>query len=271
MPELLKNSGFSEILDSLEEFWDSDVSRIGEIGARGWSSYTSQSSNVAPNTPTENGAVPAPSSSYLKFGADTDGYQKWAAAEAQMDASGWQPQRDVTDDPYSTVLFSDIRPLLFSPLHASSELSALFIFLHCLGLHIPGFSESLADDRDEEGDTLWSYSPFMTKPNLLGSLFAIDSSRTTSLLTHNPENVGPVDELIAGKERLMGHGWGPVKNWSLGSRSLLEGHGPQGEGRMWEPVDLENVDVEFIRCVPPNAIVALLSEFFCIVDVCSSV
>ena len=252
VPHSLENGSFSEILDSLEEFWDSEAPRIGETGAQGWSSWTSHSPDVQSSS-MENAMVPAPPSSNLQFSDDADGYQKWAAAEVRMDASGWLPQRDETDDPYSTVLFSDIRPLLFKPLHGSSELSMLLIFLHILGLEIPGLSESLASDGNKGDDSTWSYNPFMTKPDLLGSLFAIERSESISLTgTHQPKSIVPADEIIAGKERLMGHGWGPVKNWALGTRSLLEGYGPQGEGRMWEQADLECVNIEFIRCVILN-------------------
>lgn len=249
VPDSLKSSSLSEILDSLEAFWDSEMPRIGEIGARGWSSSASQPLDVIP---TESDFVPASSSTYLQYGRDADGYQRWAAAEDRIDASEWLPQRDRPDDPYSAVLFSDIRPFLFSPVPGSSGLAVLLMFLHILGLPIPGFSESLTDDGNREDDSTWSYVPFMTKPNLLGSLFAIDSSRTelaSPIRDQKSDSVGLVNELIAGKERRMGRGWGSVKSWALGTRPLLEGYGPHGEGRMWEQADLECVDVEFIRCV----------------------
>lgn len=249
---------FEQILDQMEAFWDSEAPRIGEPGANGWASWAApQSTNsTAPSEPSrESAAVKAQTVS--PSAAETeDGYQKWSAVESRLDVFEWLPTRDDTEDPYSTIMFSDIRPLLFPPSSSYPDLSTLLVALETLGLHVPGLSAFLTRHAspshaigDEDVDSAWSYTPFMSKSNLLESIFAIPSSKPIiNAQSHRTSvSVNTFDELFIGKERHMGNGWGPVKEWHLDSRPLLEGYGLQCEGRMWEETDIEGVDAPFIR------------------------
>lgn len=257
-PAVAQKSPFEQVLDQMEEFWDSEAPRIGEPGAEGWASWkSSQSAQHATSLESLKevigGSVQSTNSPEVK----SDGYQKWAIVESKMDAHGWLSVREDTDDPYSTVLFSDVRSFLFPPLSAPHHLSLLFVALQTLGLHIPGLSASLLHHNshspslgEEDIDSVWSYTHFMNKPDLLGALFAIPSSSNgKSAPVAKRTSIAFDDELLTGTQRQMGTGWGPVKEWSRDTRSLFEGHGLRGEGRMWEEADLEGADVPFIRSV----------------------
>src|SRR5260370_22671855 len=102
------------MLDNLEEFWDSETTRIGEPQAKDWISWMKgESSDPRPLSPRQ-GLVVAPKSDWHQ---QRDGYQRWYDAETALDEARWLPahEGDEDDDPYSMVLFSDIRPLLFPP------------------------------------------------------------------------------------------------------------------------------------------------------------
>lgn len=241
-PENIPSASFEHQLDALEEFWDTEAPRIGESGSKGWSNWKGSETSNEKAFLTHGALVPPGGAAHPS--SVLDGYQRWVAKECEMDAFGWLSQREETEDPYSTVMFSDIRMLLFPPLTASQDLSLLFVFLELLGLHIPGFVENLSrlSPSAASEDSVWSYTAFSVKEKLRESLFASNPTLASG-------NDTALDELIIGKERRMGSGWGPVKSWSLGVGAPLEGHGPRGEGRMWEGAELEGVDVEFVRYV----------------------
>lgn len=232
--------------------------RVGEVDAMGWSSWTniSEKSTTSPKALNASTVVRAESAASPEIPLD-DGYRKWAAAESSMDVQGWLSTREDTEDPYATVLFSDIRPFLFPPSASSTDLSILLVLLEALGLHVSGLSALLTKhasntEQVSESDSTWSYASFMKKPHLLGSFFAIPSSnpnRKPAGLSGDSGRGAAIDELITGRQRSMGNGWGPVKEWSLNTHPLLEGYGLRGEGRMWEGEDMEGVDVPFIRLV----------------------
>lgn len=255
-PKVDQNTPAEQVLDQLEEFWDSEAPRIGEPGAEGWASWKSNQSMQGVTyleSPKEIIGTQVRLTNHPE--ASSDGYQKWAIVESKMDAHGWLSVREDTDDPYSTVLFSDIRSFLFLPLSTTYDLSLLFVLLQTLGLHIPGLSASLLHSnshspgiRSQDVDSAWSYTQFLNKPDLLGALFAIPPSSTGKSAPAATRKL-TAEELLTGTPRYMGTGWGPVKEWTLGTCSLLEGHGLHGEGRMWEEADLEGVDVPFVRLV----------------------
>lgn len=257
-PDGTQKLPFEQILAQLEDFWDSEAPRIGEPGAKGWASWAINQNADSTGPEPSNAIIPASTDSSSEAHVD-DGYQKWAAGEAKLDANEWLSAHDDPEDPYSTILFSDIRPFLFPSSPSPSDLSLLLVLLQTLGLHVPGLSAFLVRHAspshatlDADADTVWSHAPFASKPSHLGAMFSIPSeTETRSASSARPSvttgSAGTYDELIIGKERHMGSGWGPIKEWSLGTRQVLEGYGTNGEGRMWEDADLEGVSIPFIR------------------------
>ena len=108
MPQRLMGKPFEEQLDAMEEYWDSEVPRLGEPEARGWTAWDAYR-HEQPARP------PKPINAPLDV---SDPYSKWAASEALADRMRTMSLRstddDDTADPYAVVLFSDIRPLLLS-------------------------------------------------------------------------------------------------------------------------------------------------------------
>ncbi|EXJ83415.1 hypothetical protein A1O1_07038 [Capronia coronata CBS 617.96] len=134
-----QNSTSEEPLESFHQFWASEVARIGEEGATGWSSMTSaeldaKSDKQNPHTPT------------LDFAA-------WGAAENDLGRCAGLPARSLDDvseaDPYRVLLFADIKDFLFTPGTQEGLRMLQDAFLLFAGL--PALS-TLPETRNWKGD-----------------------------------------------------------------------------------------------------------------------
>ncbi|KAK0124494.1 hypothetical protein ONS95_009444 [Cadophora gregata] len=106
----------SALMDSFKDFWESEVSRIGEAGSLGWKHFAANSSDFdVPDTLTDevNDSL-----------SNTDIFRTWSAAERIRMKCSRTPARTmdevVEDDPYRVILFSDIEDFLIK-LPSSSE------------------------------------------------------------------------------------------------------------------------------------------------------
>jgi hypothetical protein len=98
------------ILEQLDAFWDSEVLRVGETGAQGWSLFVqSGGKGNVPETQKE-----TLSSDMLD---PNDPFGSWMDSEKERTTGFRMPARTVDeveeDDPYRVVLFSDLRNLMF--------------------------------------------------------------------------------------------------------------------------------------------------------------
>ena len=110
-----------------EEFWDSEVPRIGENGAEGWASFY-QKPGESPKPRTE------------AVGTVEDGKEfwgSWIVSELEHGLLSRLPARTTDDveenDPYRVILFSDVRPFLIdspSVIVRQTLLDAFLIFCH---------------------------------------------------------------------------------------------------------------------------------------------
>lgn len=124
-------------LDDLEQFWDSEAARVGETGSLGWS-HTSDDS-LPPEVPADSVIKPEVTGNGHQ---DTDPFETWARSERTASRARGRPTRtsdtlvgdDEEDDPYSVILFSDIRSLLFVVSSPDARSQLLYSFLFYLGL-----------------------------------------------------------------------------------------------------------------------------------------
>ena len=137
-----------------EKFWDSEVPRVGEEGAKGWASF-SQKQGEPPQSKGE-------TANDLK---DTDERWKlWLASEQWQTLLSRNPARTIDDveenDPYRIVLFSDIRCYLIDPPSVASQQLLLdaFVAFCCL----PPF----AAEGHESRPRLWGRDCFLRKDAL---------------------------------------------------------------------------------------------------------
>jgi len=230
VPQFPVGQSLEARLDSLEEFWESEHPRFGESGAKGWGNW------VASDNPEYVGA-PLESSSLVPSPSVSDPFQRWAAEEGDSDLRLTMPTRsaDDTDDPYSTVLFSDIRRLLV-PLETVQAKSVLrLIWLSFMGLHIPGLSKALSGLSGENWDDRWCYT-FLTRPAYLRTLFPKDVMTKRQLSDAQ-------SGAIVGVEKMFSKGFGPIKNWDYGIDDAHEGLMEAN----WTNRDVKHVEEGFLR------------------------
>lgn len=213
---------------------------MGEAGAKGWAAWVTSgrpdsdpSLHPTTNPPTPPSLTPA------------DPYSRWWREETTADRAQRMPARssasdaDADADPYATILFSDIRPLLLS-LHSERAKHAFrMVWLSLLGLHVPGLSASLSPDEQGNWDDRWALT-HLTSPACFAFVFPAGVETRISSDAHAG--------VIIGREKQYASGFGPVKHWGLGVIGPLESVGNQKCG-IWTKDEVLGVDGGFVRRV----------------------
>ncbi|OAV91551.1 hypothetical protein PTTG_01027 [Puccinia triticina 1-1 BBBD Race 1] len=179
----------NELVDDLEAFWDSEVPRIGEHGAKGWTNMDVASEPLEPQT-----GESSPDQSNQVESCSEQIFDRWQAREMKAH----QPLRttDLQDDedPFGCVLFDDIRNLLFLLSTDDSLQALLYSFLSFIGVSIP------PPDIDTN-------VPFFTDPFLSTELIDVPERQSTfwpqsaSKLSFDP--YGPTERLSGIKKPQM--------------------------------------------------------------------
>lgn len=225
-PPGLVNHTFSDLLVSLEDFWDSEAPRFGEEGARGWSRFDLSSPQPAP-PPSSSATLPPPPS------PNDEVFSNWLTTETYASSTSLFSTRTTDppirllaasssnddpltneDDPYHLVLFTDIKPFLF-PIHSPNIKPHLFYSLFTF-LNLP-FTPP---------DTSTSM-PFFSDPFLRNEL-AYSPSLRRSFWPDHLKGVQPGRKLIGEGgmgpevEAGMGSPWEvPVKLWPVEVEGLF--------------------------------------------------
>ena len=164
------STSFEARIASFKDFWESEVPRIGEDGARGWSHFV------------ENSDISGPPALIIDEICDSldnrDLFRSWAKAERQRSKASLIPGRTmdeiVEDDPFRVILFSDIEELLVPLPVAAKHLSRSLLNAYLLFCSQSPLSTSDADsssislDPFIEGETLdadpaWIHSEYLSK------------------------------------------------------------------------------------------------------------
>ncbi|EMD42012.1 hypothetical protein CERSUDRAFT_110552 [Gelatoporia subvermispora B] len=235
MPPALTSQSMEGQLDALEEFWESEVPRIGEPGATGWASWDSSGRPDVQGPLGRSPPKPADTGS--------DPYYQWSTYELLCDRTQLLPRRSTDSeadaDPYSTILFSDLRPLIV-PLHTERARHALrLVFLAFLGLHVPGFVESLSADPKDSTDARWTHGHLVTAP-YIAALFPATTGRKR--ITSDSQA-----GVLIGREPEYRSAFGPVKNWSYDVLGPFEGTGTRL--LVWGPEDVAEVNQDLVKGV----------------------
>ncbi|KAG2154714.1 NRDE-2, necessary for RNA interference-domain-containing protein [Suillus clintonianus] len=235
VPQSLYGLPHESQLESLEEFWESEVPRAGEPGAKGWGDWMSCGRPDNPVSPLK--AVPQMDvDDQLK-----DPYVQWHHDELCADRTSRVPARSVDtrseSDPYATVLLSDIKALLL-PIRTEGAKNAFrLIWLSILGLHIPGLSETLSQGS---WDDRWSFT-YLSSFSRLESIFPAAAGQRQLIADSHAGT-------LIGREREFSNAFGPIKEWSRNALGPLEWVGEE-KWRMWVAADLQEIDKEFVRAV----------------------
>ncbi|PPQ67070.1 hypothetical protein CVT25_005671 [Psilocybe cyanescens] len=233
-PTLIKMS-FQVQLSELEEFWESEYPRFGENGAEGWSSWYSSkldkhSHSVSSNMQQQNAA-------------DLDPYRQWANQELRMDHSMFLSQRSDSEssDPYSIVLFADLRSTLLELRSRDAKHAFRMAWLSFLGLNLPGFS--LATNDEGDWDDRWNLN-YLTTPQTLDCVFPSNTEK-------NNLSTDAVAGVVIGRERVYHSPFGPVRCWGRNVSGPLDlasaEPGKVLKRGVWSKGDLPNLEEDFVR------------------------
>ncbi|KIY45744.1 hypothetical protein FISHEDRAFT_76294 [Fistulina hepatica ATCC 64428] len=223
LPPSFGNLPLDAQLARLEEFWESECPRVGESNSSGWATWEAAGHPEV--------IVPSRAKAHLRV---INSFQDWVAAELEEDHASPLPMRsaDDVDDPYSTILFADVRPLLFVIRTREAKHAFRRAWLSFLGLRFPGSSPGW-DDR-------WNASDLVNTAHL-DALFPS--------AFHPPASDAVAGVLIA-RERTYRDVLGPVKAWGDDVVEPLDIHiMPGGKARtiLWSSVDTAGLDVSVIR------------------------
>lgn len=108
-PSAHSGDATTSVPPSFQEFWESEVARIGDESAQGWAAFELNGGTDEAPEPKTFDLATAPKT--------RDPYKAWAAVEQQRAAQAQIPARTLDDgtedDPYRVVVWSDIQDLLF--------------------------------------------------------------------------------------------------------------------------------------------------------------
>jgi hypothetical protein len=134
-----------QLMSDLEAFWDAEVPRLGETASDGWTNWNRD------RVDDSNALVPEVTGTVLRPSEESDPYKRWYQDEMATEKLYARPARaldldDDDDDPYRTILFSDISPLLFVIQDPEVKLHFAFGALNVLGLPLvpPGVGSDAA-------------------------------------------------------------------------------------------------------------------------------
>ena len=227
---------FDKRLDALDEFWESEAPRIGEVNARAEQYWTATPLSDFTNLTQSRKATALP--------AERDPYRYWAGSEALCDRAYQLPIRSfdeaAEEDPYATILFSDIRPLLVDTQSSKAKDTLRRIWLAFLGLHVPGYLSTLTPTPQDCTDDRWAYA-HLASPVHLSSLLPSEANDAARRITADAQA-----GVLIGREREYSSAFGPVKNWSYGVVGPLEAI-PGTRWTMWGPEDVADVDADLVR------------------------
>lgn len=227
---------FATQLDELEEYWETECPRILEDGTIDWRHwYQSGKPETVPLPPAISTGTEI---------RDLDPYRQWALQELSLDRSSLFSTRTTSNedgDPYSMILFPDIRGALVKVTCPQAKHALRLATLCFFGLPLPGLLQEFSLDEPEHNwDDRWNMKSFL------------DLNHVASLFPDDSEKKGLIGESIAGatiaQEKEYRDSFGPVKHWGFRSLAPFDilMRGGRARQAFWGPADVQNVDTKVI-------------------------
>ncbi|KAM3070323.1 hypothetical protein ACMFMG_010155 [Clarireedia jacksonii] len=142
----------NEAVKPFEDFWESEIPRIGETGSLGWHKFL----ETGDDSTVPEGQTDEPE---LSLNGD-DIFVSWVAAERSRAKASRLPARTlddtVEDDPYRVILFSDIEAFLLVLPRENDNLRKSLLNAFLIFCHLPSMPDSNGD-----GSLNWSTDPWL--------------------------------------------------------------------------------------------------------------
>ncbi|KAH6567766.1 hypothetical protein BASA62_005886 [Batrachochytrium salamandrivorans] len=134
---------FEKRVELFESFWESECARFGESDAKGWE-LSLMNVEITPPNRYEDQA----SDNSVMHDTSKDALYQWAQRESRLQRLQWYPLRgtdaELEEDPFRTVLFDDIRGMMFDVKCPETKRCLVSNFFRLLGatFDIPQLSSS---------------------------------------------------------------------------------------------------------------------------------
>ncbi|KAG4306423.1 hypothetical protein PORY_000411 [Pneumocystis oryctolagi] len=232
-PDAFSCNTNNDYLDEFEQFWESEAPRFGEDGSKGWKNYYNVSNNIISFKNDSNDVV---SNTQNMYENNEDKYVVWCKQELAGSLSV-NPKRSTDtnneNDPYSVVLFSDIKQLLYFFTSNKIRLNIVYLSLHFLGFSLYRMNKTSNDPL-----FLDSFIQNFSSINLF-DWFYMDSyicSKSSELSNENTTNFG--NTLKRSKNPLQ---FG-LKNWPITIDTLFS------IDKIWyQNLDFDTFHKDFIK------------------------
>ncbi|KAI1814814.1 DUF1740-domain-containing protein [Poronia punctata] len=133
-PPTVSQTGW-EIPSSFQEYWESEIPRLGEAEWKGWESFITDSNVQEPANPKTSQSPPITPNT-------RDGYKAWHMVESQRARDAAIPARTLDegaeDDPFRVVMYSDFQDmLLYFPTNIIPQLRRQLLDAFLIFSHLP--------------------------------------------------------------------------------------------------------------------------------------
>jgi hypothetical protein len=225
-------------LDALEEFWDSEQPRLGEAEALGWAAWIGSGKQDRRPQAVTNDHSP-------RTMHTTDPYSNWSTMELHEDQVCYLPARSSDEidsaDPYSSILFSDIRPFLQDISTPRAKKFFQFAWVSFLQLPLGSFESDIrVASEDDCWDDSWRFT-FLIRPRYLQYFFPEQYNQTRSL-------ADSISGIAVGKEREYSSCFVPGMSFAYPVLQPLE-MVTEPSNSMWSPADVEGIHTALLRNV----------------------
>ncbi|KAH8658709.1 NRDE-2, necessary for RNA interference-domain-containing protein [Tricladium varicosporioides] len=135
------------------DFWEAEIPRIGEDGAKGWLSFLTSNQSAEAPEPVIDDAEESLDNSAL--------FKNWAAAERARSESSFTPAKTmdevVEDDPFRVILFSDIEGFMIALPPGSKDLQKTLLDSFLIFCRLPPIDSQRSETRQD-----WLTDSFLT-------------------------------------------------------------------------------------------------------------
>ena len=203
------------VMSMFEAFWDSEVPRLGEGSSKGWASFCQKQADP-PQPRTEVTDV-------LEGGQNI--WKSWIASERRQGVLARKPARTIDEveenDPYSVILFSDIRPFLIDSPSKTSREVLLDAFLIFCGLPPCQTESNDAPSRNWTGNGFLR-NEALSQPNGPSPLWRLEAPKQRKPIS---EGSNPQADLLDDNSLSKDPFGFPLPSWRLSSGFLFTATG----------------------------------------------
>ncbi|KAI0386205.1 DUF1740-domain-containing protein [Hypomontagnella monticulosa] len=195
-PSALPGESEFKVPPNFQDFWESEVPRIGEESAQGWAVFERGDGSLDPPEPK---SVDKPISPNTR-----DGYKAWSSIEQQKAQAATNPARTMDDgaedDPFRVVMFADIQDiLLYFPSQVIPEIQRQLLDAYLIFCQLPPAlcQTSITRDMIQDDFLIRSSTKFMAAGNPSDTVtFSEEQNKRPPKFSHDYHRIAITPEIL---------------------------------------------------------------------------